>query len=293
MACKRALHFVFKIGDRRKTLQFYRDVLGMQVLRHEEFKAGCDAYCNGPYDGAWSKSMVGYGPEDNHFVIELTYNYGIGSYKHGNDFGGITIHSNAIISNATKLDWPVKEKEGKKYVEAPDGYKFYIENKEPLNDPLKKVSLACSSLSKSVDYWHEKCGMKIYHQNNEQALLGFGDDQCKLELYEIGMKIEHETAFGRIAFACPEIELENIQKKMQDSSERIIMPLIALDTPGKATVRVVILADPDGHEICFVGDEAFKELSQVDTQADNLLNKAMDDDQSDKWFSRHGGKKAA
>lgn len=30
--------------------------------------------------------MVGYGAEDNHFVIELTYNYGIGSYKLGNDF---------------------------------------------------------------------------------------------------------------------------------------------------------------------------------------------------------------
>ena len=31
--------------------------------------------CNGPYDGKWSKSMVGYGPEDDHFVAELTYNY--------------------------------------------------------------------------------------------------------------------------------------------------------------------------------------------------------------------------
>lgn len=30
--------------------------------------------------------MVGYGPEDNHFVVELTYNYGIGSYKLGDDF---------------------------------------------------------------------------------------------------------------------------------------------------------------------------------------------------------------
>ena len=27
--------------------------------------------------------------------------------------------------------------------------------------------------------------------------------------------------------------------------------------------QVVILADPDGQEICFVGDEAFRELSQV------------------------------
>lgn len=30
--------------------------------------------------------MVGYGPEDDHFVVELTYNYGIGTYQMGNDF---------------------------------------------------------------------------------------------------------------------------------------------------------------------------------------------------------------
>lgn len=30
--------------------------------------------------------MVGFGPEDDHFVAELTYNYGIGHYKLGNDF---------------------------------------------------------------------------------------------------------------------------------------------------------------------------------------------------------------
>ncbi len=24
-----------------------------------------------PYDGKWSKTMVGYGPEDTHFVVEL------------------------------------------------------------------------------------------------------------------------------------------------------------------------------------------------------------------------------
>lgn len=39
-----------------------------------------------PYDGRWSKTMVGFGPEDDHFVVELTYNYGVGEYKLGNDF---------------------------------------------------------------------------------------------------------------------------------------------------------------------------------------------------------------
>ena len=36
-----------------------------------------------PYDGKWSKTMIGYGPEDNHFVCELTYNYGISKYPLG------------------------------------------------------------------------------------------------------------------------------------------------------------------------------------------------------------------
>lgn len=27
--------------------------------------------------------MIGYGPESNHFVVELTYNYGVTSYDLG------------------------------------------------------------------------------------------------------------------------------------------------------------------------------------------------------------------
>ena len=45
-----------------------------------------------PYDGLWSKSMVGFGPEDDHFVVELTYNYGVKKYKRGNDFQVSLIH---------------------------------------------------------------------------------------------------------------------------------------------------------------------------------------------------------
>lgn len=30
--------------------------------------------------------MIGYGCEDDHFVLELTYNYTIKEYKRGNDF---------------------------------------------------------------------------------------------------------------------------------------------------------------------------------------------------------------
>lgn len=66
--------------------------------------------------------------------------------------------------------------------------------------------------------------------------------------------------------------------------------LVSLDTPGKATVHVVILADPDGHEICFVGDEGFRSLSQVDPNADKLLNEAIGKDKSDEWFEKKKNK---
>lgn len=55
----------------------------------------------------------------------------------------------------------------------------------------------------------------------------------------------------------------------------VITPLVCLKTPGKASVEVVILGDPDGHEICFVGDEAFRELSKEDPEATQLLQKKM------------------
>lgn len=84
--------------------------------------------------------------------------------------------------------------------------------------------------------------------------------------------------------------------------------MLTLPTPGKADVQVnfhfsfifiikicsfqvVILADPDGYEICFVGEEGFSELSQVDPQAGQLIEDAIKNDRSDDWFQNLGGGK--
>ncbi|NXT91567.1 GLOD4 protein, partial [Anhinga rufa] len=257
--------------------------------------------CSSPYDGKWSKTMVGYGPEDNHFVAELTYNYGIGEYRLGNDFLGITLVSSEAVSNAKKMGWPLREvTTGIFEAEAPGGYKFYLEDKEQLKqDPVLKVTLGVSDLQKSVNYWSDLLGMKIYEKDEEKqrALLGYADNQCKLELKTVGGAVDHGTAFGRIAFSCAKdearIALPNIEALMKKENQKILTPLVSLDTPGKATVQVIILADPDGHEICFVGDEAFRDLSKVDPNGGKLLDDAMAADDSDKWFAAQKMKKAA
>ncbi|KAI8434798.1 hypothetical protein MSG28_003309 [Choristoneura fumiferana] len=278
----RALHFVFKVADRTLTAKFYRDILGMKVLRHEEFSEGCEAACNGPYANRWSKTMVGYGPEDTHFVVELTYNYGITHYETGNDFIGLTVQSSESLKRAAANNWPIKEQNGIKYVEAPGGYKFFIVDKpEPRDkDPVVKVSLASSDLARSIAYWNGLLTLKIFEKKPKSVVLGFSDNQAKLELVEIDEPINRAKAYGRIAFACPFEEQPIIDRKIQEANEKILTPLISLDTPGKATVRVIILADPDGHEICFVDDESFRQLSQVDPASDAELDKFIKSDKS-------------
>ncbi|KAK4029144.1 glyoxalase domain-containing protein 4 [Daphnia magna] len=294
MSGRRALHFVFKVGDRPATIKFYKDVLGMKILRHEEFEEGCKAACNGPYDGKWSKTMVGYGPEDNHFVCELTYNYGLSSYKLGNDFIGLTIKSSQVLLNAENQNWPIHDRDSSPFVEAPGGYRFYIQDEpQPTDaDPVQKVTLASSDKDHSLKYWSELLGLKVYNQNEKQTLLGYADDQAKLALQFIGQKVDHGKAFGRIAFSCPSTQLKLIESEVKAAGGTILTPFVSLDTPGKATVEVVILADPDGHEICFVGDEGFRELSRMDPEADHVLSQALASDHSDEWFSKKGISKA-
>ncbi|XP_046389711.1 glyoxalase domain-containing protein 4 isoform X1 [Ischnura elegans] len=278
----RALHFVFKVADRTLTAKFYREILGMKTLRHEEFSEGCEAACNGPYANRWSKTMVGYGPEDTHFVVELTYNYGVKSYAKGNDFIGFTIKSQEAIARAKEHNWPIKEEDGRHVLEAPGGYRFFLlDEPQPKDkDPVQKVTLASSNLQKSIDYWNGTLGLKIFQQSDKSVVLGFDESQAKLELQDIGTAVDHASAYGRIAFSCPYDDQPAIDEKIKSMNGKILTPLISLDTPGKATVRVIILADPDGHEICFVDDEGFRELSKVDPEGDVLLDRYIRTDKS-------------
>lgn len=40
------------------------------------------------------------------------------------------------------------------------------------------------------------------------------------------------------------LQLAGIEESVKKAGHKVITPLISLDTPGKATVHVVILADP-------------------------------------------------
>lgn len=88
----RMLHTMLRVGDLEKSIAFYTDVLGMQLLRQSE---------NAEYK--YTLAFVGYGDERNNAVLELTYNWGVTSYEVGNAFGHIALEVENIYDACDKI----------------------------------------------------------------------------------------------------------------------------------------------------------------------------------------------
>jgi len=277
----RPLHYVLKVANRAKTMDFYLNVLQMQVLRHEEFGSGCEASCNGRYDGRWSKTMVGYGDESSHFVLELTYNYGVAAYTAGNDFNYLRIRSDAVLANVRpQADLTL---DGVHEVRDPNGIRFLVEAGGP-QASLSELSLFVSSSHASTLFWRDLLGATVVEESPHSVELAFDSSanfRLKL-LTSSDVVINHAEAYGRLALACPTEQLEALEKAVDaHDAKHLLKRLTVLPTPGKTDVSVIIVTDPDQHEICFVGEEGFSELSERDAEAEALLEKSISEDRSE------------
>lgn len=63
--------------------------------------------------------------------------------------------------------------------------KFYIKLKLFL-DPVVNVMLSSTNLTKSKKFWSEILNLNIFTETDNFIELGFGDEQAKLKLRDIG-----------------------------------------------------------------------------------------------------------
>ncbi len=120
------LHTMIRVVDLDRAIRFYTDVLGMKLLRQQDYP-----------DGKFTLAFVGYGPESEHAVIELTYNYGVEKYDLGTGFGHIAL----AVEDAYKTCDEIRKRGGKvvreagpmkhgttviAFVEDPDGYRIEL-----------------------------------------------------------------------------------------------------------------------------------------------------------------------
>ncbi len=120
------MHTMLRVGNLEKSLAFYVDFLGMQKLRETDRP-----------EHKYSLTFVGYGGEDAHTVLELTYNYGVEKYDIGTAFGHIAISvENAadVCTEAAKRGYTVSRPAGPvlggttviAFLVDPDGYKVEL-----------------------------------------------------------------------------------------------------------------------------------------------------------------------
>ena len=120
----RILHTMIRVGDLEESLRFYREALGMDLLRRKDYPGG-----------RFTLAFVGYGDEDSGAVLELTHNWDRQGYELGEGFGHVAIGVDDIEATCER----VRRNGGKvvrepgpmqhgttviAFVEDPDGYKM-------------------------------------------------------------------------------------------------------------------------------------------------------------------------
>ena len=120
----RLLHTMLRVGNLARSIEFYTNVLGMQLLRKHDYP-----------EGKFTLAFVGYGAEADTAVIELTHNWDTEHYDLGSGYGHIALE----VDDAYQACERVKQKGGKvtreagpmkhgstviAFVEDPAGYKI-------------------------------------------------------------------------------------------------------------------------------------------------------------------------
>ncbi len=126
-------HTMLRVKDLEKSLHFYVNILGMNILRQNEYP-----------NGRFTNTFVGYQDEDLGTSLELTYNWDQDKpYDRGNGWGHIALKVPDVYAASEYLKShgveftkePSPMKGGTRilaFIKDPDGYPI------ELNEPLSK-----------------------------------------------------------------------------------------------------------------------------------------------------------
>ena len=86
-------HTMIRVFDQDKTLDFYTRILGMKILRQNEYP-----------DGRFTNTFVGYQGEDDGTTIEMTYNWDQEEpYDFGDAWGHFALKVSDVYATAEYL----------------------------------------------------------------------------------------------------------------------------------------------------------------------------------------------
>ena len=122
------LHTMLRVGDLQRSIEFYTDIIGMDLLRTTERA-----------EQKYTLAFVAFGGgnENGEAELELTHNHGVSEYDLGTAYGHIALGVDSVAQtceriraaggNITREPGPVKGGTTViAFVEDPDGYKVEL-----------------------------------------------------------------------------------------------------------------------------------------------------------------------
>jgi lactoylglutathione lyase len=83
---------MLRVGNLQRSIEFYTEILGMNLLRQKDYP-----------DGRFTLAFVGYGDEKDNSVIELTYNWDTDAYDLGTGFGHLAIEVEDVYEATNRI----------------------------------------------------------------------------------------------------------------------------------------------------------------------------------------------
>lgn len=122
----RILHTMLRVGDLDRSIAFYRDTLGMQLISRKDYP-----------EGKFTLAFLGFGRNPEHAEIELTHNWGVEKYELGTAYGHIALGVEDIrgaVERIRKAGGTITREPGPMkhgttviaFIQDPDGYKVEL-----------------------------------------------------------------------------------------------------------------------------------------------------------------------
>jgi len=126
----RFLHTMLRVGNLPRSIAFYTEVLGMQLLRTTHRP-----------EQQYDLAFLGYGGNPEQAELELTYNHGVDHYELGTAYGHVAIGVDdaaatceAVRAKAAQLGGGITREAGPvkggstviAFITDPDGYKIEL-----------------------------------------------------------------------------------------------------------------------------------------------------------------------
>ncbi|XP_038903299.1 lactoylglutathione lyase-like [Benincasa hispida] len=210
---------VIHVSDLDRSIRFYMQGFGMKLLKRRNFP-----------DRQYRDALIGFGPQNTHFLLELRQRYDSNDVFIGTEFGHFGIATQDIYKTVEKarangalvIHKPQKVNQTIfAFVEDHDGYKFKLIQRTTSSDPLVEIMLHVQDLNTSLNFYTKALGMKLFERQNNSTgqivlgTLGYGVNPSKTTILQLEKRKNIPRDDGRDGYSMVYIGTDNVNKSAE------------------------------------------------------------------------------